>query len=63
MVLFLWRVAFYPFLVKQRAAIQLSFLSKHVMRVALLFGSLAPVWLPLLLSHWSGSQTVPWPLA
>jgi hypothetical protein len=21
-----------------------------------------PVWLPRLLSHWSGSRTVPWPL-
>jgi hypothetical protein len=40
-------------------------LSKYVMRVALLFHPLAPVWLPWLLSHWShwsGSRTVPWHL-
>jgi hypothetical protein len=37
----------------------LPFLSKFVLKVALLFG---PVWLPWLLPHMSGSQTVPWPL-
>ncbi len=36
------------------------FLTKHVLRVAILFGPLAPIWLPRLLSHLSGSPTVPW---
>jgi hypothetical protein len=40
----------------------LYFLGKCVVRVALLFGPLAPGWLPRLLSHLSGSQTDPWPL-
>ncbi len=37
------------------------FLSKHVMRVALYLAHWLPIWLPRLLSHWSGSRTVPWP--
>jgi hypothetical protein len=52
-----------PFLVKQRAAFQLFFFSKHVVRVALFIRhTVPPAWLLRLLSHWSGIQTVPWPL-
>ncbi len=42
-----------------RAAFQVFFLSKHVMRVALSLAHCPHIWLPQLLSHWSGSQTVP----
>jgi hypothetical protein len=42
MVLFLWRAACCPFSIKQRAAFQLSVLSKYFVRVALLFSPLAP---------------------
>ncbi len=35
-----------------------SLLRRHSMRVALLFGPLAPVWPPGLLSHWCTSQMV-----
>ncbi len=61
-VLFLWRADFCPFSVKQRAAFQLSLLSKYVVRIAHFFGPLTPIWLPQLLSHLSGGRTVPWPL-
>jgi hypothetical protein len=45
--------------VRLRAVVQLSLLSRCFMRLALLFGLLASVWLPHLSSHWSGSGTVP----
>ncbi len=48
------------FLVKQRAAFQLCFLSKHVVRVTFPLAHWPPVWLPRQLSHRSGSRRVPW---
>ncbi len=45
--------------VKLRAVDQLSLLSWCFMRVDIYSAHWPPVWLPRLLSHWSGSQTVP----
>ncbi len=56
------RLPFVLFSVEPRAPFQLSFLSKHVVRVALYSAHWPPIWLPWLLSHWSGSQTASWPL-
>jgi hypothetical protein len=61
-VLFNWRAVFCLFSVKPRAASQLSFLSKHVVRVAIYLVHWPSLWLPRLLSHWCGSWTVSWPL-
>jgi hypothetical protein len=58
-VFFSGGLPFSLYLVRLRVVVQLSLLSRYSMRVALLFGPLALRLLPRLLSHWSGSRTVP----
>jgi hypothetical protein len=62
MVLSSGRLPLALFLSSKALLFSSPFLSKYVVRLALLFGPLAPTWLPRLLSHLSGSRTVPWPL-
>ncbi len=58
-VIFFWRAAFWPFFQSnQELLLSSPFLSKHVMRVALYSAHWPPVWLPWLLSHWSGIRPV-----
>ncbi len=45
-----------------RAALSSVSFSKHVVRVVLLFGPLAPNLAASAVAHWDGSRTVPWPL-
>jgi hypothetical protein len=45
--------------VRLRTVVQPSLLSKCSVRVALYSAHWPPIWLPQLLSHWSGSRTVP----
>ncbi len=53
--------AFYS--VRLKAVVQLFRLNRCFMRVALSSAHCPPVWLPQLLSYWSGSRTVPLTLA
>jgi hypothetical protein len=63
MVLFLWWAAFLPFqCFSSELLLALFSFSKYVVRVALLFGLLAPHLAALAVVHLSGSWTVPWPL-
>ncbi len=47
---------------QSRAAFSSLSFSKYVVRVALLFGPLAPLLAASAVAHLSGSRTVPWPL-
>ncbi len=63
-LLFFGRLPFALFLSSKEELFSSPFFTKYVMRAALLFGLAPPppILLPWLLSHLSGSRTVPWPL-
>jgi hypothetical protein len=59
---FFGRLSFALLVLVFRAAFSSLFFYKHVVRVALLFGPLAPCLAVSAVAHLGGSQTVPWPL-
>ncbi len=58
-VFFSGGAAFCPCLVRPRVVVQLSLLSRYSVRAAFNSAHWPPIWLSRLLSHWSGSRTVP----
>jgi hypothetical protein len=59
---FLWQAALCRFLSSKELLSSSSFWVSMPWEQPFYSAHWPPVWLPRLLSHWSGSRTVPWPL-